>query len=310
MPATPPVRKAICIAPSRSPPSSGRGRHPDVAADGEPHADVAGDARRRPRRPGRRSSGRSTLRRSVSRGQQEQHEEDDDGEDAEGPELPRQVRRRALLDGAGDLLHLARCPRRRREPRAPAAAATPSATSAMTATTIDVGQVPTGKGQLADSGERVPDIYVLLYRTLAPAGGTIRPTCSTGSDAVRERSARRDADDRCCTARRSRAPRCLRSGRGVAVTRTGRTHRGSRRRSDCPDQRPHRGQDIRTSVPMPSSTGAPAGPRRGRRAGPGRRRRSARRSISDVRRRGLVAAAVAAGPERRPRPGPGRSPEP
>ena len=39
-------------------------------------------------------------------GSDEQQQEDDDGEDAERPELPVQVGRRALLDRLGDLPHL------------------------------------------------------------------------------------------------------------------------------------------------------------------------------------------------------------
>ena len=51
----------------------------------------------------------------VHRQQEQQHDRDDD-EDAERLELAEQVRRGALLHGAGDLLHLGGAPTRRRAP--------------------------------------------------------------------------------------------------------------------------------------------------------------------------------------------------
>ena len=104
MPATPPVRNAIRIA-GCSPPSRAAAAtrtlprtHSDI-----PMYPVSG--REHARRPGRRCSG-PAARRWSSAGSSEQHEEDDDHEHAEGPELAAQVRGRALLHRARDLLHL------------------------------------------------------------------------------------------------------------------------------------------------------------------------------------------------------------
>ena len=75
------------------------------------------------------------IRMSGVAGQREQQREDEDDEDREGAELPIQVRRGALLDGAGRWPACARCPRSRRAPRDERRWPSPSATRAMTATT-------------------------------------------------------------------------------------------------------------------------------------------------------------------------------
>ncbi len=78
------------------------GRHPDVGAHRQPHAQIA---------DGRREAGAeqeehrpADLHRQVA-GQQEEQPEGHHREDAEGAELAAEVCRRALLDRASDLLH-------------------------------------------------------------------------------------------------------------------------------------------------------------------------------------------------------------
>ena len=85
---------------------AGRRGDAHVAADRQPHAGVAGDAGE-DRADDEEDAAPDALARGLRR-QQEQHEEDDHGEDGEGLELPGQVRRGALLDRAGDLLHVVR----------------------------------------------------------------------------------------------------------------------------------------------------------------------------------------------------------
>ena len=88
---------------------------PDVAADGEAHADVAGQ--RGEAGTDQEEDRPAPAHVAVDGWQDQQHEEDDDGEDAEGPELAGEVGRRAFLYGLGDLLHLLGALARRRAPR-------------------------------------------------------------------------------------------------------------------------------------------------------------------------------------------------
>ena len=74
-----------------------------VAAHREPHAHVAGDGGEQ-RADDEEDRPADPLAGGVGREQEEQ-EEHEHGEDRERPELPAQVRRGALLDGLGDLLH-------------------------------------------------------------------------------------------------------------------------------------------------------------------------------------------------------------
>ena len=105
MPATPPVRKAMRIA-RWAPVTLAAAATRTFAADGEPHADVAGD-RGEHGADEEEDRAPDPLRRVVG-GEQEQQEEDQDREHAERAELAVEVRRRAFLHRLGDLLHLRR----------------------------------------------------------------------------------------------------------------------------------------------------------------------------------------------------------
>ena len=103
-----------------------RGGGADVAARGERHADVAGEARRRGsrgrRRPcarvptGRRSAPPSPSGLTISVDVKNTISGDRDEDHGDRAELALEVGQGTLLDRQGDLAHLRACPRRRRAP--------------------------------------------------------------------------------------------------------------------------------------------------------------------------------------------------
>ena len=119
MPATPPVRNATCSAAGIEP-LLGRRRGAHVAAHREAHADEAGEARQEAAEDERAGAEQTRLhvgqrdvpghvREAVGLHLRRGDEHDDrqrHQDDADGLELPLQVRHRALLDRLGDLLHL------------------------------------------------------------------------------------------------------------------------------------------------------------------------------------------------------------
>ena len=140
MPTTPPVRKAIRMAgrsPSASPAAAAATRTLPRTASDMPVNPVSAENNA----PTTKKTTRPQRTRPGVSGQQQEHEEDQHDEDAQGPELAAQVRRRAFLDRLGDLLHLLGAltgrqylPYQHRRPRT-------SASSAIDGNDDDPGQV-------------------------------------------------------------------------------------------------------------------------------------------------------------------------
>ena len=137
-PTTPPVRKAMPIAVSRPPGSP-------AAAATRRFARVASAMPAPPMNelktaPTMKNSDRPILTADLVVGvvhrQQEQQDDGDDDEDRQRLELAEQVRRRAFLHGAGDLLHVLGAPAGGEHRLGRTAAAKPSATSAKTSATM------------------------------------------------------------------------------------------------------------------------------------------------------------------------------
>ena len=83
---------------------AGRGRYPEVGADGQGHAEVPD--RCREAGADQEEDRAEDPHHGVVGGQSEQQEERHGGEDAEGPELPGQVGAGAFLHRVGDVLHV------------------------------------------------------------------------------------------------------------------------------------------------------------------------------------------------------------
>ena len=176
-PTTPPVRKAMPIAVSRPPCLTGRRGHPQVGPGRERHARAA-DERAEDRADDeeqRTADLDPDLVVGVVHRQEEEQDDRDHHEDRERLELAEQVRRRAFLHGAGDLLHVLGAPagleNRLDEHRREAERDQREDQRDDDECDVRTTQGHSARGKVIE----VPDINVLLYNRPRPGGGRDRP---------------------------------------------------------------------------------------------------------------------------------------